>query len=755
MGNFSKSLTVMALFAVFLAAGSAMGGAPRCDQVFNRPGGETPRTEAERALENRYWQAQYYLFKKISSLVDQHSVPFLTRFDVGPFADLAQVPREVIKRVPLEEIRRTQSEWEPFARMQDLEWNSYTRPLQGLFANKPYLKTFETAETKTPDDSPIGRALPRKLREKYARLFRPRYEFAGGDKTEQSVDVALHMAFSALRSQILRAEESGTIAKADLRLLKGIFFDGWKMKPIRFARDGEFDFSPDPASPHRLVLTGDEAGSPIVFHRDRLKALLESRSLSLSDLSGLLVHELVHHRGLKDDEARTPDRLGALITKLITDSGEVRNLDPDGRVKLHLYKWGYRPKQMRNGYEATTFSLILEDGGRFVNVTPYIRQNPAVKDALTSTSLLTLRDFDVKALRTASGRGVDYEVEIHFQRESTVFDKAAYERDNGPVVFDRHNPTEAELAAWDESGGFANPKYQRDQRRHFVTKTLHFKTEDGAIRPQTLLIHDGEPVPAEWSAAGATLSVLTVKPESPGIYAGQVMLKGFEPPPGARLGLVARQKGVPNPPLLGPVNALPVTIEKATKTPEGLKLEFHLDDRIGSDSRAFEIGELIVNDGREQAILPVASGVTMNLPAKILRAPYRIKDVAVTAVPQDPTMRQVLFEIGNGTGLRDAVLFLEVNSVDDGFVPVRKLVAVDLRMGSDPRARDAWDSHWLMGLQTLKAEGRDIHRAVFDTEVFAGDPEIQSVRVHSLFLRDGDLRSDFVGIPGTPEIYRK
>lgn len=744
MGIFSRTAAVLAAGIGFALPAGA--GGPRCDQVFAEQGRPAKLSPADIALENRYYGAQYYVFGKIASLMDGVSLPQMTKIEVGPYSLDPRSSTERIRETPLEEIRATEAEWSVFERMHQAEWQSRVS-IADPFMFKPYAKEIVATETYSAEASPVARALPAKVRERYARLLRPGYEFPGRDKTEQTVEVGVHMAFSALKALIVRGEDGGSVPPADLALLSRLFDDGWKMRPIRFAGEREMSFSPDPSSPHRLILTGSEPGSPIVFNRDRLAALLQSKSLAPKDLAGLIIHELSHHLGLKDDAARVPDRLGALVTKMVADNGEVRNLDPEGRVKLHMLKWGFRPKQWRTSYEDTTFSLILEDNGKFLNLNPYIRQNPEIRQGTQQNALLTLRDFDVKVIHDGEASRIGYEVQVNFQVEKSSFDVAAYERDHGPIPLHRSaeiiDPTE-----WEAAGGYANPNYQTNRQRFFTTRKIHFLTDGRRVDPSSIFVDKGQEVPATWSAASSTLSKLSLKEESPGVFRGQVVLKDYVPPKDARLGLVARREGIEDLPLLGETNAIPLTVEKATPTPEGLQLEFRVDDRAGLTSRTFDVGELLVVAEGKQALLPVASGVKMVLPPKAPRPLYHISGIDVQKMPEDASRRQVVFQLENATQLQDVVLILEVQTLNEGARYERKLLAMDAVLASDPRARDAWERSWFEKMEGFrKSPTTQVHRMVFDPSVFADDSKVMSVRVHSLYVRDADLRRDQVPFP--------
>jgi hypothetical protein len=77
-------------------------------------------------------------------------------------------------------------------------------------------------------------------------------------------------------------------------------------------------FKSDAGEVHRTVVTGNSPESPIYINTDRMTQ--NGQSLGFSFWAGLLTHELVHHLGIKDDERRIPDLLGAAVAQAFEKS---------------------------------------------------------------------------------------------------------------------------------------------------------------------------------------------------------------------------------------------------------------------------------------------------------------------------------------------------------------------------------------------------------------------------------------------------
>lgn len=732
-------------FLIALTAPAAV----RCEQVFGERK-QVKMTPEDEKMYSDFWESQNYLFNKMGSLFDATPDPRLTKREVGAFSNVMNEHNPRLKNVSIEEIRATRGEWEPLARMHAYEWQIYPETHNRIFENA-YTRQIVAIETQSPLESPAGRLIPKDVRERYPKQFLPRSKFSGANKAEQSVDAAVHLAFGALRSLIIRGVGTEAIAPADLKILKQVFFDGPEMKPIRFASEKDMSFSPDPASPHRLILTGDGPGAPIVFNRDRLAEYLNSGKLKIADLAGLVVHELTHHRGLKDDEHRTPDRLGALITKFLNDGGQSKALDAKGDMKIHIYKWGFKAQQFRESFDTDSFTILLEDRGQIHNLTPYVNQ--VLKgggNVASQNALFTPRDFDVEVVKTDVTQGSSFELNFNFLVEKSAFDIEKYIRETGlsPENLEKYTPEQ--LEKWYADGAFANPRYQIGQAPRVGGIEVMFNTDaTGQLKLGSLLVAPGYDSPADVSAGGAVLTDLKVVKTENKITQATALLRNFDPPEGYQINLVAKAKGLGDLPLMGPIDRIPVKIDKMTKTPEGMLVEFTVDDSIGIWSNEVVIDSLLVMGRGLQSMLPLGSGVEMKLPPKILRPPVEISAMEAKRDQRSPEKVNFLFQVENLSHLQEAKLFIEVTTLVDMVRFERHLMEIDLMKLNDPKMRDHWNREWLGQLQGIKTKPTQQQFKV-DLDVSELHQSFQRVRLHSLFVKDVDLRRHFQLIPGQP-----
>ncbi len=100
-------------------------------------------------------------------------------------------------------------------------------------------------------------------------------------------------------------------------------------KLLNFIPEKDGVFTSDGGEAHRLAITGYTKFSPVQINSDRMNVALKS-------WVGILAHEATHHLGIKDDENRIPDRVGAELAAHFDKSIVVSSLTAFNRQDAYL-----------------------------------------------------------------------------------------------------------------------------------------------------------------------------------------------------------------------------------------------------------------------------------------------------------------------------------------------------------------------------------------------------------------------------------
>ncbi|MCM2278687.1 MAG: hypothetical protein NDJ89_11490 [Oligoflexia bacterium] len=107
---------------------------------------------------------------------------------------------------------------------------------------------------------------------------------------------------------------------------------------ISFEPESSGLFKPQADSAHRIAVTGNTEGSPIIFNADAIAFSPENPPpVDLFTATAILVHELGHHQGMSDTLDRALDQLGAKVQALLRKQTQVLRLDPVGQPQIQIW----------------------------------------------------------------------------------------------------------------------------------------------------------------------------------------------------------------------------------------------------------------------------------------------------------------------------------------------------------------------------------------------------------------------------------